>query len=139
MTLDEYLEQVEGIGYSNRKTQLGKELNQIILNFKTSKMATLNMVATTPSQPKQLTDLDNILSQLSSHNSNLVTTISNLEKIGHKLKNTDNTLSDQSSKIAEDQPIEPDGTLRQIFDQLGYYEKHVGRLVDYLNKLEALI
>jgi len=94
------------------------------------------MTNETASKVKEPSQLDQILSRLSAQNSNLVSTIQELESVGHRVRNTNFPRVDDGSKKEE---VKPEGLLDEIGLQLNYFEGHNYRLQELLKKLSPLL
>ncbi len=83
-----------------------------------------------------VTELDGIWDLLSSQNSRLISNLCELEKIGHKIKNTNfPTESANKQEVAS----EPDGTIQHIQAQLEYYKSHNSFLESLVIKFSNLL
>jgi hypothetical protein len=83
----------------------------------------------------ETSELERILSFLANENNTLVTTILQLENIGHRVKNTNFPVPTDPHEQQEN----PDGLLADIRLQLSYMEAHNKRLIEYMNKMSALL
>lgn len=86
--------------------------------------------------PVVQTELDNIFQRLGDLNSRLINNLQSLDKIGHRIKNT-NFPTETAANKAEIK--EPDGTLQYIQLQLDYYVNHNAYLESIIEKLSKLL
>lgn len=88
---------------------------------------------------KELTELETIREILCSNNDKLISTIYDLEAIGHKVKNTNVPPLDSNKEQLPKSEQQSDGLLHEIRIKLGYYEAHNLRLREFLLKLDQFI